>query len=155
MKKYDLVGGLIWSALGISLCVGSIMLKLGTLHRPGTGFMPFLAGLFLGALGLILVFSSISERLEEKRSLSGKKLWVTENWKSFLLTLMALFGYMFLFEVLGFIVTTFLFFLFLFKLGNPKKWLMPLVFSGITVVLSYLIFSVWLMCPFPKGVFRF
>jgi putative tricarboxylic transport membrane protein len=155
MKKYDLVGGLIWIALGVGLCVGSMMLKLGHLHRPGTGFMPFLSGVSLVILGLILVFSSTSKRLREEKGLGEKKLWVKGNWKTFVFTLLALFGYAFLFEILGFITATFLFFLFLFKLGNPKKWLGPLVLSGATVVLSYLVFSVWLMCPFPKGIFGF
>jgi putative tricarboxylic transport membrane protein len=150
MKNFDLVSGLIWLVLGISLCIGSIPLKFGDLHKPGPGFTPFLAGSFLGVLGLILVLSSIFGRLEEQKIMSAKK----GNWKSLLPTLLALFGFVLLFEFLGFFITSFLFFLFLFKLGNPKRWLVPLVFSAVTVLLCYLIFSVWLTCPFPRGIFR-
>jgi hypothetical protein len=32
---------------------------------------------------------------------------------------------------------------------------MPLVLSLFTVILSYLIFSVWLRCQFPRGIFNF
>lgn len=155
MKKYDLVGGLFWSVLGIGICIESIHLKLGELHRPGPGFTPFLAGVLLTILGSMLVFPSISTRLRKNDGLSGKKLWVKENRKIFIITILTLVGYISLLEFLGFVVTTFIFFLILFKLKEPKRWVKPIVFSAVTVMISYLIFSVWLTCPFPKGIFKF
>lgn len=155
MKKYDRVGGLVWFFLGIALCIGSIKLRLGDLHKPGPGFMPFLAGSLLVLLGLILTLSATLNRSAEKNEIRGRKLWVKENWKNILFTLLILFSYLLLLNLLGFIITTFLFFFFLVKLQAPKRWLMPLAFSGITVFLSHLIFSVWLRCPFPIGIFRF
>lgn len=155
MRKYDRMGGLIWFFLGVGLCMGSIRLRLGDLHRPGPGFMPFLSGSLLILFGLILTFSTALKGPAGKDELNGRKVWVKENWKNILFTLLVLFGYLLLFDLLGFILSTFLFFFFLFKRHAPKKWLMPLAFSGVAVFLSHLIFSVWLGCPFPRGIFKF
>jgi len=160
MKKHDLLGGLIWLILGIGLCIESIKLKLisGGFHIPGPGFMPFLAGVLLGILGFILIFSSASKGLRKDEEVKDEKILMKKDWKNFLipfLNLLILFAYVLLLEPLGFLFSTFLFLFFLFKLSEPKKWLMPLVLSVSTVILSYLIFSVWLQCQFPRGIFRF
>lgn len=155
LLKSDRVSGLIWLVLGIGLCIGSIKLNLGSLHNPGPGFMPFLSGALLGLFGLILMFSDISRSLREKGEVKVKEVLVKENWRKILFTFSTLVGYIILFEPLGFFITTFLFFFFLFKLTETKKWLMPLIFSGGAVILSYLIFSVWLKCSLPRGILKF
>lgn len=154
MKKDELVGGLIWFILGISLCIGSIKLKLMVRHSTGPGLMPFLSGASMGVTGLILMLSSIFKTSGEEAELSGDKIWMKENLKSVFLPSVAILGYLIVFEFLGFVVTNFLFLIFLFKLREPKKWLLPLILTICTVSLSYLIFSVWLQCQFPTGIFR-
>lgn len=154
MKKEDRVSGLIWLILGIVFCVGAIKLNVGNLRDPGPGFLPLLVGTLLVVLGLILIFYPLSSELRERKNGEVQK----SNWRTFLiplLTLFILFGYTLLLEYLGFLFTTFLFLFFLFKLGEPKRWLMPLIFSVSTVIFSYLIFDVWLQCQLPRGIFRF
>jgi hypothetical protein len=160
--KGDCLGGLFWLLLGISLCVESINLKLGSFHRPGPGFMPFISGAFLVLFGLILTGSAVSRRLDEQDNVRIKEISLKTDWKSsfanrknVLLTLGALFGYAALLNRLGFLVVTYLFIFFLSKIAQPKKWVLPLAFSGIVVALSYLIFSVWLGLRLPRGIFRF
>jgi hypothetical protein len=155
MEKYDRMGSFFWLALGAVLCVGSVQIRLGTFHRPGPGFMPFLSGVFLMLFGVILMVSTLTRADNEKEETKSEKLWTRENWKGFSLTLLALFGYALSMNFLGFYTTTFLFLFFLFKLTAPRKWLMPLAFSGASVILSYLIFSLWLMTQFPGGIFGF
>ena len=156
MKKFDLAGGLIWFILGTCVCIGSIKFGVGIFEKPGPGFMPFISGAFLGFSGLILMLSSIAERLRVEEKQDGKEICAKENRKRPLFALLlALFGYGLLLEFLGFLVTTFLFLFFLFKFTAPKAWVKPLVFSGITVILSYLLFSIWLRFPFPRGIFSF
>jgi putative tricarboxylic transport membrane protein len=117
--------------------------------------MPFITGALLGLFGLILMASSIVKSLRVEGELDDKEIWVKGNWIKVLFTLIALFGYGFLLELLGFLVTTCIFLFFLFKLNEPKRWAMPLVISGITVILSYLFFAIWLKSPFPKGILGF
>lgn len=155
MEKYDRLGSLFWFALGAVICVGSVQIRLGTFHRPGPGFMPFLSGVFLMLFGVILMVSTLTGADNKKEETKSEKLWTKENWKGFSLTLLALFGYALLMNSLGFYTTTFLFLFFLFKLTAPRKWLMPLAFAGASVILCYLIFSLWLMTQFPGGIFGF
>jgi putative tricarboxylic transport membrane protein len=155
MKKFDLIGSFIWIALGIGLGIGSIQLKLGGFHKPGPGLMPFMTGGLLALFGFVLMFSSLSKGVGEEGELIAKKIWVRDNWKSILFTLLALFGYALLLEILGFPITTFLFFFFLFALGEPRRWVRPLIFSGVASVISHLIFCLWLKIVFPRGIFGF
>lgn len=154
LSKSDLWSGLIWILLGVFLCIGSIKLKLGNFHKPGAGFMPFLSGTFMGLLGLILILLALFKRGEDK-GVINKTFWLKENWGKFFITLFILVGYILLFRPLGFILTTFLFLFFLFKLTEPKRWGIPMIYSGVVVILSYLLFSVWLKCQFPKGILNF
>jgi len=158
MKKYVRADGLVWVILGIGLCIGSIKLKLGDFRTPGPGFMPFLSGASLGIFGLILIFSTTFARLGEGEEAKNEKASVIWNWKKLInpfLTLLILFVYLLLLEPLGFISTTFICLLFLFKLSEPKKWLMPFILSVSTSIVSYFLFSVWLQCQFPRGLIKF
>jgi len=155
MKEHNRVGGVIWLALGIGLCIGSTKFVLGDFHKPGPGFMPILSGAFLGLCGLILIFSSTSKRFLEEEKLEGKKILAKKNWRNFFLILLSLFSFNLLLEPLGFLLTGFLFLFFSLKLVNPNKWLMPLGLSLCAVILSYLLFYVLLNCQLPRGIFRF
>jgi putative tricarboxylic transport membrane protein len=158
--KSDRVGGLIWLLLGIGLCIGSKRIGLGNFHKPGSGFMPFLSGAMMGLFGAILLFYSCETKLSRKERFEAQNVrlranWINlfRDWKNFFFTLLALFGYALLLNVLGFPLTTFLFFFFLFRLTETEKWLMPLFLAGVMMGFSYLLFSVWLGCQFPRGVF--
>jgi putative tricarboxylic transport membrane protein len=154
MKKQNRIGGFIWLLLGALLCIGSIKLNLGNFHKPGPGFMPFLAGAILALLGVILFFSGSGGPKVEVGS-SEKGFWRGSNWKNVLFPFLSLFGYLLLLQPLGFLLTSFLFLFLLFKFTKPKSWVEPCLFSGATVILSYFIFSVWLRCQFPKGMLTF
>ena len=155
MKKSELVGGLVWLLLGIGIAIGSVRLNLTYANNLGPGFFPFLSGLILGIFGLILILSSIFEKPEGKQEPDIKKVWLHEHWKTFFYTLTALFGYAVLLETLGFVTVTFIFLFFLFKITQSKKWLAPALLSVSAVTISYLIFCLWLRCPFPTGILNF
>ncbi|HVN24475.1 MAG TPA: tripartite tricarboxylate transporter TctB family protein [Syntrophorhabdales bacterium] len=158
MKKLLLADGLLWVLLGIGMCLGSIQLKLGTFHTPGAGFLPFFAGASLALFGLILVCSTLISQAKEGEAARDLGRLTKRRWKRFLnpsLTVAILVGYILLLEPLGFLLTTFVCLLLLFKLAEPKKWLTPLLLSGSTAILSYLLFSVWLQCQLPKGLLKF
>jgi putative tricarboxylic transport membrane protein len=158
MKQRVPTDALVWIILGIGMCIGSVKLKLGDFHTPGPGFLPFLSGALLGIFGLILTFSVAFEKPEEEAGAPYEGIRAKWDWKKLLnplLTLLSLFAYLVLLEPLGFLLTTFICLFFLFKLSERKKWLMPLTLSISTSILSYLLFSVWLQCQFPKGVIKF
>jgi putative tricarboxylic transport membrane protein len=147
----DQIGGLIWLALGVLLCLGSVKLGLGTPHSPASGFGPFLTGCLLGLFGLILAFNSILRRSDEKESFPETR--PRKGWTKGFLSLLVLFLYASLVNTLGFIISTSLLMFFLFKVLEPRKWLTLVAISVSASLLSYLLFGLWLRVSLPKGIF--
>lgn len=158
MRRDDRIGGFVWLILGIALCLGSVKLKLGGLQNPGAGFMPFLSGALLSILGFVLLLSRGSQVSGTGGMTEEKKAFAPRSPKSFFvlfLIMVILFIYVMLLEQLGFCLAT-LFFLFsLFKFAEPKRWLMPFILSLTSVIVSYLVFSVWLGSQLPRGILGF
>ena len=149
-KKFltrDRIGGSIWLALGIYLCHEATTLNIGGLHKPGPGFTPLLAGACLIIFGLVLIFFFDSEEPGERGESNGQG--GEKNRKTLLISFIIFVGYILVFERIGFSLSTFFFFFLLFKLTDPKRWVMPSVISASAVILSYLVFSVWLKTPLP------
>ncbi len=135
--------------LGAALGVGSIQLGLGTLHKPGSGLMPFFTGVLLGVAGLLLTFSRARKPSEEN---GGEEVSLRPFWGRGACSLAASFLYAFLLDPLGFVAATFLLIFTLFKIMGSRKWVAPILISFLTVVVSYFIFEVWLRINFPRGI---
>jgi len=135
--------------LGIALGIGSIRLGVGTLHKPGSGFMPFLTGVLLGLFGLLLAVLHTGKRSAES---GGEAVSLRQFWAKGVCSLVASFLYAFLLDPLGFILATFLLFFALFKIMGARKWFTPILISFFAVSVSYLIFDVWLRIELPKGI---
>ena len=54
----DRVSGLFWLGFGLLCVYGSVLLGLGTLREPGTGFFPFLSGCFFALLAFVVLVRS-------------------------------------------------------------------------------------------------
>jgi putative tricarboxylic transport membrane protein len=148
MRKYDRIFGLLWFVLGSGMAIEGINLGLGKSNLPGIGFVPLLVGSSLAVCGLTLMLL-----VTLKGEQCDDKIWEGQNWKNLVLSILSLFGYALLMESLGFLITTFFFLFFLFKLTAPKKWLAPLLTSLLVAVSCYLVFSLWLNVSLPKGFF--
>jgi putative tricarboxylic transport membrane protein len=148
MRRYDFLSGLFLLLLSVGTCMMAYRLGLGDFHSPGPGLIPFgVAGLlFLMSMGLSLrsVFKT-RNRYQERAAFQGI------DWRRVVLVLCALFGFGIAFNFLGFPACTFLLMLFLLGAVGRQKWWFTLVTSLLTVLCAYLIFVVWLECPFPKG----
>jgi putative tricarboxylic transport membrane protein len=158
LKKYLLADGLVWVLLGIGICAASMQLRLGDFRTPGAGFLPFLAGLLLGIFGLILMLSTLLSQEKVQEGEAEGRDRAERRWRRFAtpaVTVVILFGYIVLLEPLGFLLTTFICLLSLFKLSEPERWMRPLFLACSVAVLSYLVFSVWLQCQLPKGLLKF
>jgi putative tricarboxylic transport membrane protein len=153
MKKGNLIFALLLEGLGIWITIDSYRMGIKTLSDPGAGLFPFLLGVVLCFLVLPICITSLKDLKkagkavadQEKLSIYGAGL------KKIVATMVLLIGYFALLDILGFFATTFLFLSGLFWIGYPRRWLLVLVISAITVILSYLIFSILLKTPFPRG----
>jgi len=137
--------------LSIYVCWVSLHLGLGTLHKPGAGFIPFWSGIFLGILTLIVLIQNIwfnkANRADEKKEKT--------NWKAVILTLVALFISILSLKHLGFIISTTLFVVILLKCVERKGWFITILASSALTLASYYLFKVWLQTELPKGIFGF
>jgi hypothetical protein len=148
----DQVSAAIWLALGTIICLAALGYDLGTLASPGTGFMPFLAGLAM------VLFSAIGlgyGTLRRKQGTGWKPTLRGLRWDKSLLVLTALFTYIFLLPPLGFSLCTALFIGFLLKAVKPQKWSVVVSGSILTALGAYGVFELWLKAQLPKGPWGF
>ena len=153
MKRHDQMSSLVWLAFAISICIESSRLSFGSFHNPGPGFLPLLIGILLGVFSVVVFL---------RTSLSGKpqeniRSWYPkERWKKLIRVLAALFAFSFCLEVLGFLVSTFLLLVFLFRYGmEPKRWVVSIGGSALASFSSYAVFELWLRTQLPKGILGF
>lgn len=151
MKTYDRISSAFWFLVSVVVFTESVRLGVGTLHNPGRGFLTFGASGLLGILSIAL-FICASLRKEERHEESPLS---HIQWQRILLVLGALGLYSVFMPTVGYLISTFLLMTFLFwileRRGTP--WI---VFSSLlSTLLTYLIFSKWLNCQFPEGLFGF
>lgn len=123
---------------------------MGSWRDPGAGFFPFGTGLILAGL-------SVVNYLKARRSPDDeKKAWyLEERWSKVILVVAGLLVYTVLLGVLGFIISTFFFMVFLLRVIEPQKWMVVLGGSVLSASLLYVLFEYWLKAQLPKGTWGF
>ena len=124
-------------------------MKLGTLHNPGSGFIFFWVGVIFVKLSLIILIQAIGR---EATAGEMKSLLSEIGWKKIIPVLLALFLYGYVFLFLGFILSTFLLLIFLFKIVEPQKWSIAIIGAILSSLSAYLVFQVWLGSQLPRGM---
>ena len=151
MKTSDRNSSLFWLLFSLCIFIESIRLGVGTFRNPSTGFMTFWASGLLGGLSLILFFkSSFGRRERETSALFSGKLW-----GRVVAVLVALLCYALLMKSAGYLIDTFLLMMFLFWIVRGQKLRWIFLFSFLTTLITYYVFSVRLQGQFPNGVFGF
>ena len=151
MKTFDQASSLFWLLVSLSVFVESLRLGIGTLHNPGRGFLTFGASGVLGILSLILLLQASLRKKEVKTP----PFFAGPLWTRILLVVIVLVVYSWVMPVLGYLISTFLLMTTLFLILERKKILFVFVSSILATVVTYLIFSKWLNCQFPDGLFGF
>lgn len=148
MKKKDILSSLFWLAMGFGVCYGGYDLELGTLRDPGSGFMFFWVGVIMIGLSLAVLVKAIRMKPDQK----GVGLLRGEvRWAKILSVLAALVLYAYVFTYLGFILSTVLLLLFLFKAVEPQKWSWAVMGAVISTLTAYGVFQLWLGSQLPRG----
>lgn len=139
--------------IGVVFLIESLRLGLGRMHQPGIGFFPFFTGV---ALSVIALYSLVKNFLVAKRE-KGKDIEKFFGPSAFNVgkIIACLYVYVFITPWLGFILSTFILFIILYKVGGIRKWTATLLYSFLTISLTYFIFSYWLNLRFPKGFLGF
>jgi uncharacterized BrkB/YihY/UPF0761 family membrane protein len=97
---------------------------------------------------------SILIRAMKKTAVAGelKVLWTEIRWKKIVSVLVVLFLYAYAFTSLGFILTTILLLIFLFKSVEPQRWSWAILGAIISTLAAYGVFRLWLGSQLPKGL---
>jgi len=132
---------------GAIFAIGGLRQGLVRQGIPGPGSLPFIVGLICIGLSLVVFVQALI-----KESAPPPKFFPQQNnLRQLVLALLGIIGYGLLLKPLGFVVTTFLFLLFVLALIGREKWVIALTFSLLTAVISYIIFSA-LQVELPKGI---
>jgi hypothetical protein len=151
MKLYDQTSSLFWLLVSVAVFVESIRLGVGNLHNPGRGFLTLGASGILGFLALVLLLRASLRKTEGER----KSLFAGRMWERVLFVLVVLWLYAWAMPTVGYLVSTFILMLLLFWVLEKKKLGWVLASSVLSTVLTYVVFSKWLNCQFPDGLFGF
>ena len=147
MKKPNFWSSLFWLAFSSFICFGSMRLKIGTFHNPGTGFFPFLAGVVFAVLSLTLLIQSLVAG-ENVEGILGKV-----RWKNIILVLICLVVYAVVLEKLGFMISTIFFIGVVLRVIEKKRWSLVVAVSVSATLVFWVIFQYWLQSQLPKGIF--
>jgi hypothetical protein len=123
--------------------------SFGTIDNPGPGFLPFLLGLGLGGMSIALLMKGWKKGGKQPMATSWpeRKGLIKISSIFMMLVLFTLF-----FEIAGYIVNVFIFFLVLLRPIGRQKWVWSLTISIGATSISYLLFERWLMLPLPRGI---
>lgn len=134
--------------VSLFLCYGAIKLGIGKTHDPGPGFFPFLAGLIIAILSLILIISSF--QAQHKHSLPAGPLLTGRA--ALTLGVFLLSGL--LVEKAGFFICTFFVTMAMLWINGVKKWPFLFLVATLTSAGIYLVFNVLLDVRLPLGILR-
>jgi len=149
LKKSDRYTSVFWGLFGLYIAFEGYQLKTGTLRNPKSGFFVFWLGIILLGLSVFLFVRSFAY---SKPGEVGKQEDL--GWFKGIILMSGLLVYALAFKWLGFLLSTFLLLIFLFKALHPQRWRVALTLSVVAIVLSYIIFGVLLELQFPEGVLK-
>ncbi|MHB8910745.1 MAG: tripartite tricarboxylate transporter TctB family protein [Syntrophales bacterium] len=146
-RAADIVLGCLFALLGIFVIYSSMLITGGGPHRLSPQTFPRIVGILLLLCGAGLALKA--------RSIRGTDLPVAwpdrqGSW-TILVTLVSLVIYIAVMDWLGLPLASFLYLFFSIVYLKPSKWLLALVISVITAVISYYLFINLLGLSFPTG----
>jgi putative tricarboxylic transport membrane protein len=146
------IAGIFLLGVGLAVFLKSLAYPLGTLRRPGGGLFPLIASVLLMGLSALLTLQAFRGKEVDKSSQSPF-FPEKEAPRRILLGFAGLLAYRYLLPVIGFAASTAVFIFFLSRFLGRYGWIMSVVFSVITAVVSYYLFQAWLKIPMPRPFF--
>ena len=147
----ELLQGLLWLFIGITVTVFSSKYSMGTLTDPGPGALPFGLGLVFILLSILLLLRSRRMNEVDRNSrLSFGSRYRRVLWVVALLMVATLW-----LESLGYLLAVFLLIAGAMLIMEPRRWGSALVVGVTSSLVSYLLFHVWLNVPLSPGLIYF
>ena len=121
--------------------------SFGTPTAPKTGFMPQLVGYCAIVVSAYLFVRSLTGKGD------AKNVKLNCDFKRLSLLILSMAVYIFVFESMGYLVSTVLLLFVVMKIGRVEGWKIPVAVSLITAAFFYTVFKIFLSVPLPSGVF--
>jgi len=135
-------------ALAVYIAYEGYDLGLGRASDPGSGYIQFWTGVIMGGLSATLLVHSFLPSADK----SGIGAPFAEiRWGKVLYVTALLVAYTIALEYLGFIITTFILLVVLFKTVEPQGWAVSLIGAALTTGVAWLVFVYWLGQQLPSG----
>jgi putative tricarboxylic transport membrane protein len=150
VKNNDQRSSLFWLAIGLAIAFYSRKYGLGTLSSPGAGFLPFLSGLAMALLALVVFVQHIPGKKDTLKS-----LWANRKWLAVPIVMASLVAYAVVLNTLGFVLDTFFLTAFLLRVIEPLGWKKVLAGASGATMGSYAVFQLWLEAQLPVGFLGF
>jgi putative tricarboxylic transport membrane protein len=149
MKRADLVTGIVLLLFSLTLAFESARMPLMVGVTTGPGFLPLLLSVFIGALSVSILVSS----MRRPEGVDPAVTWPTGRGRFWIIVIFAaLLAYTFLITILGYVLSTFAFMLLVVWLLGSYRWYWTVVMSLSISVGLYVVFRMWLGMPLPTGV---
>jgi putative tricarboxylic transport membrane protein len=138
----ELRSGIFFFTFSLFVIGESLRAGLGTLMKPGPGFLSFCVGTSLLCFSLAFIQRGWAHRASQTLPLFPRRV---------ILTLLSLLIYGLTLDILGFALATFLLVGTLLRLGQPRPWAILISMSVLVTLSAYVLFSYLLHIPFPRG----
>ena len=150
MRRRDLGAAAVLLAFGLFAITQARGLRFGAVAGPGPGFFPLCLAiaLCLASIGLIVQAWCAEPVAIAAPTAGGRRSAVAG-------TLGSLLVYALVLEWLGFLLATLALLVFFFRALQRQSWLVAVIGSLATSLLSYLVFKTWLGVNLPGGLWGF
>jgi hypothetical protein len=146
--KRSAVVWLIFAAFALVAFQQAGKLSFGNMSAPGAGFFPTILAALLALISII----GLVVNLRGKEAIGSDE--PPALWGKILLTITGLATFAAIFEFAGYLLTTFLFILFLLGAVERKSWLQAGTVALCAALVSYMVFGLLLGAPLPAGFLR-
>lgn len=146
--RIEQLSALVWLAAGATVVTETRTLEYTSEFGPGPGFFPFWLGLVVIALGSVLLVKSAF------RPADGEELALPSRYaaRQMFLVMAGFFGFVFLAEPVGFLLSIGLLFFFLLVFVERRGWRFSLMVSAASTLAFWAVFDRALQLQLPQGL---
>ncbi len=153
MRAVELISNLVWVLLGLGICLYAVRLRLWDAAGPASGFLPFIAGLFVGLIGLALLLQVWARRPRERRPTPFWDDAAARNRVG--LVVIGLCAMALLMPILGFLLAATLVMTFLLGLAQRTRLASAITLALASSLSIYWLFGSVLKVRLPRGLLGF
>jgi putative tricarboxylic transport membrane protein len=146
MKKWERIAAAVLTLIGAGAALEAWNLGLGDFHQPGPGFFPLWLSLILAFVSFLYLLTRMGADPQPVA------LWTKKTWFRPTLAAGIMLAFANLLGWLGFFSSTFFLFVVWLILIEREKWLTIGLVSVLGTLCLYLVFTLFLKIPLPKGI---